>query len=163
MYDNARWQIGIRLRRISSKRISNPVNRAHISHRTNLSGTSSISACSWIFALILCCLPGLSLYEPSPTARAMQDAAASPLGQVQSSNTQAIVNTHDGALTSSLRSSPHTDTSDPSDPALAVTPLPALCNLRAPVSGQGYDAECLCRASSHAAAPYSPRSPPVLA
>lgn len=149
------------MRRISGKRISNPVNTPSISRRTTPSGAPSVSAYSWVFALILCCLPGLSLYEPATNARAMQDATASPLGQVQSSNTQAIVNTHDGALTSSLRSFSHADMPDPSDSVLALTPLPTLCNLRAPVSGQGYDIEFLCLVSSHAAAPYSPRSPPV--
>jgi hypothetical protein len=132
------------------------------------------SACSWIFVLILCCLPGLSLYDTIRTeAEAATSATPPRIGYTP--NTQVAVNSHDSALTSSQRLlsqtkrlgtvnlNTHKDNADRSDLLAVAGAYPAACELRLLISGQGYDSGSVCLPTPFARAPYSPRSPPVRA
>ncbi len=161
------------MRRGAGRRIRQVVNSTHISPRISTSRSPSTSVCGWIFALILCCLPGLSWPESALIVGNAQNAATSPTGMLQTTNTQVAINTHDTALTSSQRllsqatrtgapcQNTDTNSPDPSGPAQAVWPLPASSDLRALVCGQGYDVDVLRLVTRYTAAPYSPRSPPV--
>lgn len=161
---------------MNGRRISLTVNSTHNNRMSSNPGTPSSSACGWIFALILCCLPGISLYDAAMkalTAESGPAASAVPLGIEHTPNTQVAISSHDSALTSSQRLlsqiqragnasfSSHADNTDPSDSLPAPGPLPSVCDLRAPVRGQGYDTGSLCLSTPVARTPYSPRSPPA--
>lgn len=168
----------IHLHRTFSRRISLVVNSSHHSRMSNNPQTPPRSVKSWIIALILCCLPGISLVDATMAALAAENslpASAAPLNLEHTPNTQVAVGSRDSALTSIQRllsqakrgggtylTTP-TDNADPFDSPAAVAPHAPTCDLRPAVRGQGYDLGDLCLAIPPAHAPYSPRSPPVLA
>jgi hypothetical protein len=129
---------------------------------------------AWLLILILCCLPGMSLYDAALAIDSNRaDFPATAAEMEQPANTQAAANSRDGASgTSSLllsqlnragTSPTHTDPADlpPSSMALA-TPL-TISDLRTAILGQGYTHSSPRLITRITDAPYSPRSPPSFA
>lgn len=166
------------MRRINTRRISLVVNSTLNNRKSDNQQVPPGSTRGWIFALILCCLPGLSLVDAAVTALTTETspaASATPLNLQHSPNTQVAVSSRDSALTSTQRLlshakraggtciNPHTDNADSFDSPAVAGAHPSAGDLHPPVRGQGYDTDKLCLATPPARTPYSPRSPPSLA
>lgn len=163
--------IFFQLRSIMHKRISDLVNNTHISRSSSKIQSPPFSAYSWLFAFILCCLPGAALTDTLPATHDRQDLL--PPGHVQPVNTHAIVHINDVALVSQRKlahvkrpgaSSASTDreTPNPCEPECQLPALQTGSHARMPVAGQGFDTHSLSLVVRQATSPYSPRSPPVL-
>ncbi len=147
------------------KHINQSEQKAH-------TGSPSSGLRAWLLALILCCLPGMSLYDAALAFDGDRSGSgATAAGMEQPANTQAAANTRDGALNASSRllsqinryGSP-LNNPEPVDLPAAALALPlTICDLRAPARGQGYANSSPSLITRFAVAPYSPRSPPLLA
>lgn len=144
------------------------MNITHIIRFTSNPKSSSFSACSWLFALILCCLPGASLYNADLPANESQ--RASSLDHLHSIVTRGIVSINDGAL--AQRNSGHVkrsgvsptstdrDSPNPFEPEFHTWAWQSDAHIRAPIAGQGYDSHNLILAIRQTTSPHSPRAPP---
>lgn len=150
------------------------VNHINQSRQKAHTGLPSSGLRAWLLALILCCLPGMSLYDAALAFDSdRSDFPATAAGMDQPANTQATANSRDGALGASSRLLPqlnragtsptHTDPADLPTPSLAITSSLTISDLRTPILGQGYANSSPSLITRITDAPYSPRSPPAFA
>lgn len=142
-------------------------------NQQTLAGAPTLGLRAWLLTLILCCLPGMSLYDAALAFDSdPAGAPATAAGMQQPANTQAAANSRDGALHASRlltliqgSATPPKSTDATDSPASLLAPASSLsiCDPRTAMLSKGYASNSLCLVTRHAAMPYSPRSPPALA
>ena len=165
-HPDAALRIGISLISFRQRRISVCVNQVRTDRFRKHPRSPAISAFSWLFALVLCCLPGISLYDPALTSPDNKpQLSTTPSGQAHAANTL------DSALTSSMRMVVHAERSGSASPDTTDTPAPEfqpwltpmVPDVHQPPESQGYDTGSLVLTPPFHVTTGSPRAPPVLA